>query len=82
MNALNQLLEYPVHARKEQVTEYLISVFRPYIQIDDSEDVPLEISLFDLGLNSLDSQSCRYEIESYLECKFDIAELYLSLIHI
>lgn len=66
MLAIERLQELPLSERREGLEEIIVAEFRTTLMIGDDEDLPLDLSYFELGFTSLRIT----EIKERLETQF------------
>jgi len=67
-DAVQELLELPRSERREALEELVVEEFRTRLLMDDSEELPVTTSFFDLGCTSLVIADVKEELESTLGC--------------
>ncbi len=76
MNIADELIAQPVHERESAVIHYLVKAFQPVLFMDDNDEMPMDISIFELGVSSLSAQKLMQQIEDDLGFRIDTTELY------
>lgn len=73
---LLKMRSLPKLDQQEFLSEYIKSQFKKALHIDVSDDVATDISIFDLGLNSLGVETLRQRFEETLDCQIDSTEIF------
>ncbi|WP_245001614.1 acyl carrier protein [Streptomyces alfalfae] len=63
---LQQFRELPRTELAEEMEQLLVAKFRESLLMDETEDLPLDVSYFDLGLTSLKLTEMRQTLEDVL----------------
>ena len=70
------LRELPRSELAEEIESIVLGKFRAVLLMDDSEDLPLDISYFDLGLTSLRLTEIRQSLEQLLDLSINVSVLF------
>ncbi|MBW5419992.1 acyl carrier protein [Streptomyces sp. BG9H] len=73
---LQQFRELPRAELAEEMEQLLVSQFRATLLMDDAEELPLDISYFDLGLTSLKLTEMRRTLEGILDLSINANVLF------
>lgn len=73
---LQQFRELPRPELAEEMERLLVSQFRASLLMDETEELPLDISYFDLGLTSLKLTQMRQTLEGILELSINANVLF------
>lgn len=71
-----RLRELPRSELAEEIEGIVLAKFRTVLLMDDSEDLPLDISYFDLGLTSLRLTEIRQSLEQLLDLSINVSVLF------
>ncbi|MEU7300185.1 acyl carrier protein [Streptomyces sp. NPDC007206] len=71
-----RLRELPRSELAEEIESIVLGKFRAALLMDDSEDLPLDISYFDLGLTSLRLTEIRQSLEQLLDLSINVSVLF------
>ncbi|MEU2924270.1 acyl carrier protein [Streptomyces sp. NPDC048304] len=71
-----RLRELPRSELAEEIESIVLGKFRAVLLMDDSEDLPLDISYFDLGLTSLRLTEIRQSLEQLLDLSINVSVLF------
>jgi acyl carrier protein len=73
-----RLRELPVAERGEVLEEILETEFRAALLMTDEDELPFDMSFFDLGLTSLGITDLKQRLEELLDCEIDTNVLFNS----
>jgi acyl carrier protein len=73
---IQQLLAAPLSERGTLLKTCVEAEFRDWLQMSESEPLPLDESYFSLGLTSLGAMEIQQRLEAMLGCRIDSANLY------
>ncbi|MGV9882577.1 acyl carrier protein [Streptomyces sp. NPDC003006] len=73
---LQQFRELPRPELAEEMEQLLVAKFRASLLMDETEDLPLDISYFDLGLTSLKLTEMRQTLEGILDLSINANVLF------
>ncbi|MEU1131827.1 acyl carrier protein [Streptomyces sp. NPDC005900] len=73
---LEQFRELPRPELTEELERLLVGQFRATLLMDETEDLPLDISYFDLGLTSLKLTEMRRTLEGILDLSINANVLF------
>ena len=65
--SLAQLRELPAHEIREEIESLVEELFKDALLMDADEELPLQISYFDLGLTSLRLTRLKQQLEELLD---------------
>ncbi|MFP3991444.1 acyl carrier protein [Streptomyces sp. E11-3] len=71
-----QFRELPRPELAEEMEQLLVSRFRATLLMDETEDLPLDVSYFDLGLTSLKLTEMRQALEELLDLSINANVLF------
>ncbi|WP_369392542.1 acyl carrier protein [Streptomyces sp. CG1] len=71
-----RLRELPRSELAEEIEGIVLGKFRAVLLMADSEDLPLDISYFDLGLTSLRLTEIRQSLERLLDLSINVSVLF------
>ncbi|MGW4564906.1 acyl carrier protein [Streptomyces sp. NPDC004561] len=75
-STLQRLRELPRSELAEEIETIVLEKFKTVLLMDDSEDLPLDISYFDLGLTSLRLTEIRQSLEQLLDLSINVSVLF------
>ncbi len=75
---LAQLKAQPKLDQKEFLANYVKGEFKKALYIAESDPIANDISIFDLGLNSLGAEVLKQRFENELECKIDTTDFFAN----
>ncbi len=78
MLAIERLQELPLSERREGLEELVIAEFRTTLMMADDEDLPLDMSYFELGFTSLRITEIKERLEAQLGRKISTNVLFNS----
>jgi acyl carrier protein len=64
MQAIERLQELPLSERREELEELVITEFRTTLMMADEEDLPFDMSYFELGFTSLRITEIKERLET------------------
>ncbi|MFD4528587.1 acyl carrier protein [Streptomyces sp. NPDC058470] len=73
---LQRLRELPRNELTEEIETLVLKRFKSVLLMDESEDLPLDISYFDLGLTSLRLTEIRQNLEQLLDLSINANVLF------
>ncbi|WP_244174924.1 acyl carrier protein [Streptomyces misionensis] len=77
VDSINQRLrELPRSELSEEIETIVLEKFRVVLLMDESEDLPLDVSYFDLGLTSLRLTEIRQSLEQLLDLSINVSVLF------
>ena len=77
VDSINQRLrELPRSELTEEIETIVLRKFKTVLLMDDSEDLPVDISYFDLGLTSLRLTEIRQSLEQLLDLSINVNVLF------
>lgn len=78
MLAIERLQELPLSERREGLEELVVTEFRITLMMTDDEDLPFDMSYFDLGFTSLRITEIKERLETQLGCRISTNVLFNS----
>ncbi|MBV2355207.1 acyl carrier protein [Streptomyces sp. J2-1] len=75
-STLKRLRELPRGERAEEIEALVLARFQTVLLIDDADDIPLDVSYFDLGLTSLRLTEIRQGLEQLLDLSINVNVLF------
>jgi acyl carrier protein len=78
MLAIERLQELPLSERREGLEELVVTEFRTTLMMTDDEDLPFDMSYFDLGFTSLRITEIKDRLETQLGCRISTNVLFNS----
>ena len=78
MLAIERLQELPLSERREGLEELIVTEFRTTLMITDDEDLPFDMSYFELGFTSLRITEIKERLETQLDRKISTNVLFNS----
>ncbi|MDO0925247.1 acyl carrier protein [Streptomyces sp. TG1A-8] len=75
-STIQQLRDLPRSELAEEIESLVIEKFRTVLLMEESEDLPLDISYFDLGLTSLRLTEIRQSLEQILDLSINVNVLF------
>ncbi|KAB2343809.1 hypothetical protein F8566_33850 [Actinomadura rudentiformis] len=66
MLAIERLHELPLSERREELEELVVTEFRTTLMMTDDEDLPFDMSYFELGFTSLGLTEIKERLETQL----------------
>ncbi|MET8615156.1 MULTISPECIES: acyl carrier protein [Streptomyces] len=77
VDSINQRLrELPRSELTEEIETVVLEKFKAVLLMDESEDLPLDVSYFDLGLTSLRLTEIRQSLEQLLDLSINVSVLF------
>ncbi|TWV57817.1 acyl carrier protein [Streptomyces misionensis] len=77
VDSINQRLrELPRSELSEEIETIVLEKFKAVLLMDESEDLPLDVSYFDLGLTSLRLTEIRQSLEQLLDLSINVSVLF------
>jgi len=76
MDILDSIKSKPACERKASVNEYITNVVKPDLKFDFEDCIPLDVSIFKLGFNSLNAIELIHKLQKDLGCSFNTSVLY------
>jgi acyl carrier protein len=76
--AIERLQELPLSERSEGLEEIVVTEFKTTLMMTDEEDLPFDISYFELGFTSLRIIEIKERIETQLGCRISTNVLFNS----
>lgn len=78
MLAIDRLHELPFSERREGLEELVVTEFKSTLLMADDEDLPFDMSYFELGFTSLRITEIKERLETQLGCKISTNVLFNS----
>jgi acyl carrier protein len=78
MLAIEWLSELPLSERRERLEELVVSEFKTTLMMADDEDLPFDMSYFELGFTSLRITEIKEFLETQLDCRISTNVLFNS----
>jgi acyl carrier protein len=78
MRAIERLQELPLSERREGLEELVITEFRTTLMMTDGEDLPPDVSYFELGFTSLRITEIKERLETQLDRRISTNVLFNS----
>jgi acyl carrier protein len=78
MRAIERLQELPLSERREELEELVITEFRTTLMMTDGEDLPPDVSYFELGFTSLRITEIKERLETQLDRRISTNVLFNS----
>lgn len=75
-STIQHLRDLPRSELAEEMETIVLSKFRTVLLMDESEDLPLDVSYFDLGLTSLRLTEIRQSLEQLLDLSINASVLF------
>ncbi|WP_240509719.1 acyl carrier protein [Streptomyces malaysiense] len=75
-STIQRLRELPRSELTEEIETIVLKKFKVVLLMDDSEDLPVDISYFDLGLTSLRLTEIRQSLEQLLDLSINVNVLF------
>jgi acyl carrier protein len=75
-STVQRLRDLPRAELAEEIESIVLKKFRAVLLMDESEDLPLDISYFDLGLTSLRLTEIRQSLERLLDLSINVNVLF------
>ncbi|MFE9775079.1 acyl carrier protein [Streptomyces sp. NPDC005931] len=75
-STIQRLRDLPRSELAEEIETLVLQKFRTVLLMEDSEDLPLDISYFDLGLTSLRLTEIRQSLEQLLDLSINVNVLF------
>ncbi|MFH8337815.1 acyl carrier protein [Streptomyces sp. AM6-12] len=75
-STIQRLRELPRSELTEEIETIVLRKFKAVLLMDDSEDLPVDISYFDLGLTSLRLTEIRQSLEQLLDLSINVNVLF------
>lgn len=75
-STIQRLRELPRPELAEEIETITLEKFRAVLLMDESEDLPLDVSYFDLGLTSLRLTEIRQSLEQLLDLSINVSVLF------
>ena len=75
---LAQLLAQPKLDQKEFLANYIKNEFKKALYIAPTDPIATDVSIFDLGLNSLGAETLKQRFEQQLECNIDTTDFFAN----
>jgi acyl carrier protein len=76
--AIERLRELPLSERREGLEEFIITEFKATLMMAEGEDLPLDMSYFELGFTSLRITEIKEQLETQLGCQISTNVLFNS----
>ncbi|MEW2621474.1 acyl carrier protein [Streptomyces sp. NPDC048106] len=76
VSTIQRLRELPRSELSEEIETIVLRKFKAVLLMDDSEDLPVDISYFDLGLTSLRLTEIRQSLEQLLDLSINVSVLF------
>ncbi len=77
-NILAQLNALPRLDQKDFLAEYVKGEFKNALYMAESDDIATNVSIFDLGLNSLGAETLKQRFEQQLQCNIDTTDFFAN----
>lgn len=78
MIAIERLCELPPAERRAGLEDFVVAEFRSSLMMADDEDIPFDISYFELGFTSLGITEIKERLETQLGCSVSTNVLFNS----
>jgi acyl carrier protein len=78
MLAIERLRELPFSERREELEELVVTEFRTTLLMTDDEDLPFDMSYFELGFTSLRITEIKERLETQFGCSISTNVLFNS----
>ncbi|WP_416485642.1 acyl carrier protein [Streptomyces sp. CL12] len=75
-STIQRLRDLPRSELTEEIETIVLKKFKVVLLMDDSEDLPVDISYFDLGLTSLRLTEIRQSLEQLLDLSINVNVLF------
>lgn len=75
-STIERLRDLPRSEVAEEIETIVLEKFKVVLLMDDSEDLPLDVSYFDLGLTSLRLTEIRQSLEQLLDLSINVNVLF------
>ena len=75
-STIQRLRDLPRSELTEEIETIVLRKFKTVLLMDDSEDLPVDISYFDLGLTSLRLTEIRQSLEQLLDLSINVNVLF------
>ncbi|MFE9449669.1 acyl carrier protein [Streptomyces sp. NPDC006739] len=75
-STIERLRDLPRSELSEEIETIVLKKFRAILLMDESEDLPVDISYFDLGLTSLRLTEIRQSLEELLDLSINVNVLF------
>ncbi|MYU05091.1 acyl carrier protein [Streptomyces sp. SID8366] len=75
-STIQRLRDLPRSELTEEIETIVLRKFKVVLLMDDSEDLPVDISYFDLGLTSLRLTEIRQSLEQLLDLSINVNVLF------
>ncbi|MFF7484953.1 acyl carrier protein [Streptomyces luteogriseus] len=75
-STVQRLRDLPRAELAEEIESIVLKKFRAVLLMDETEDLPLDISYFDLGLTSLRLTEIRQSLERLLDLSINVSVLF------
>lgn len=75
---LAQLQALPKLDQQEFLADYVKGEFKKALYINDDDPVATDVSIFDLGLNSLGAVTLKQRFEQELQCQIDTTDFFAN----
>ncbi|MGW3263148.1 acyl carrier protein [Streptomyces sp. NPDC001056] len=75
-STIHRLRELPRSELTEEIETIVLRKFKVVLLMDDSEDLPVDVSYFDLGLTSLRLTEIRQSLEQLLDLSINVNVLF------
>ncbi|MER6332992.1 acyl carrier protein [Streptomyces sp. NPDC014983] len=75
-STIHRLRELPRSELSEEIETIVLRKFKVVLLMDDSEDLPVDVSYFDLGLTSLRLTEIRQSLEQLLDLSINVNVLF------
>jgi acyl carrier protein len=78
MIAIERLSELPPAERLAGLEDFVVTEFKTSLMMDDDEDIPFDMSYFELGFTSLGITEIKERLETQLGCRVSTNVLFNS----
>lgn len=78
MLVIERLRELPLSERRDELEEFIVAEFRATLMMSDDEDLPFDMSYFELGFTSLRITEIKERLETQLGRKISTNVLFNS----
>ena len=75
-STIQRLRDLPRSELTEEIETIVLKKFKVVLLMDDSEDLPVDVSYFDLGLTSLRLTEIRQSLEQLLDLSINVNVLF------
>lgn len=75
---LEQLQALPKLDQRDFLAEYIKGEFKQALYFDPQDNIATDVSIFDLGLNSLAAETLKQRFEQALECNIDTTDFFAN----